>query len=157
MVIETFVAGVVTSCRFFPSLLIHQRALIPVMTICKNNGSLFEMLDELIDYAGIMDHSQHVGPADGSHGITTSPADGDMLMGPPAEFSATFPHPMRLTRVTLQAEGQATTEITVPEASPSAAVSVALPDLAPATYTLAWTAQGSDGHEMSGTTEFMVH
>lgn len=104
-----------------------------------------------------MDHSQHVGPADGSHGITTSPADGAMLMGPPAEFSATFPHPMRLTRVTLQAEGQATTEITVPEASPSAAVSVALPDLAPATYTLAWTAQGSDGHEMSGTTEFMVH
>ena len=39
----------------------------------------------------------------------------------------------------------------------AATVGVALPRLAPGTYTAAWTAEGPDGHKMSGSVSFMVH
>ncbi|MBJ7484212.1 copper resistance protein CopC, partial [Brevundimonas sp.] len=43
-------------------------------------------------------------------------------------------------------------------AAPAAAtVGVALPRLAPGNYTAAWTAEGPDGHKMSGSVSFMVH
>ena len=104
-----------------------------------------------------MDHSQHGAAAQSAQGVTTTPADGSMLMAPPAEFSVTFPHPMRLSSVTVQAQGQAAVELAVPEGDAASTVSVALPTLTPDTYTLAWTATGADGHEMSGSVEFMVH
>lgn len=104
-----------------------------------------------------MDHSQHGAAAQSAQGIPTNPADGAMLMAPPAEFSVTFPHPMRLSGVTVQARDQAAVEVAVPEAEAASTVSVALPALAPDTYTLTWTATGADGHEMSGSVEFMVH
>ena len=104
-----------------------------------------------------MDHSQHGDAAQSAQGIATTPADGAMLMAPPAEFSVTFPHPMRLSGVTVQAQDQAAVQVAVPEAEAASMVSVALPTLAPATYTLTWTATGADGHEMSGSVEFMVH
>lgn len=104
-----------------------------------------------------MDHSQHGAAAESAQGITTTPADGAMLMAPPAEFSVTFPHPMRLTAVAVQAQGQAAIEVVVPEAEATSTASVALPPLSPDTYTLTWTATGADGHEMSGSVEFMVH
>jgi methionine-rich copper-binding protein CopC len=104
-----------------------------------------------------MDHSQHAAAAQSAQGVTTTPADGAMLMTPPAEFSVTFPHPMRLSGVTVQAQGQAAVEVVVPELEVSSTASVALPPLSPDTYTLTWTAIGADGHEMSGSIEFMVH
>lgn len=104
-----------------------------------------------------MDHSRHGAAAQSAQGITTTPANGAMLMAPPAEFSVTFPHPMRLTAVSVQAQSQAAVEVALPEAEAASTVSVALPTLAPDTYTLTWTATGGDGHEMSGTVEFMVH
>ena len=39
----------------------------------------------------------------------------------------------------------------------STTASVALPTLAPQTYALTWTAQGEDGHTMTGDISFMVH
>ena len=90
-------------------------------------------------------------------GITTVPADGTMTHGSPERFSATFPHPMMLKTVTLTAEGQAPVVVNAPPAPAAATVSVALPRLAPATYTAAWTAEGADGHKMSGSVSFMVH
>ncbi|MBN8552057.1 MAG: copper resistance protein CopC [Caulobacterales bacterium] len=102
-----------------------------------------------------MDHSGHVASA--AQSLTTVPADGSMLMGPPESFSITFPHAMRLTDVTVQAHGQAAVAVAVPEASAGTGASVALPALTPATYTLTWTAQGEDGHQMTGTVGFMVH
>ena len=90
-------------------------------------------------------------------GITTVPADGAMTHGSPERFSATFPHPMILKTVTLTAEGQAPVVVAAPAAPAAATVSVALPRLAPNTYTAAWTAEGADGHKMSGSVCFMVH
>lgn len=90
-------------------------------------------------------------------GITTVPADGAMTHGSPERFSATFPHPMILKTVTLTAEGQAPVVVAAPAAPAAATVSVALPRLAPNTYTAAWTAESADGHTMSGSVSFMVH
>ncbi len=90
-------------------------------------------------------------------GITTVPADGAMTHGSPEQFSATFPHAMILKTVTLTAEGQVPIVVTAPDAPAAATVSVALPQLTPGTYAAAWTAEGPDGHKMSGSTSFMVH
>ena len=102
-------------------------------------------------------HNMQTPAAAAQSGITTVPADGAMTHGSPERFSATFPHPMILKTVTLTAEGQAPVVVTAPAASAAATVSVALPRLAPATYTAAWTAEGADGHKMSGSVSFMVH
>ena len=98
---------------------------------------------------------QHQAPA--ASGIVTTPADGAMTQGSPERFAATFPHPMILKTVTLTAEGQAPVVVTAPAAPADATVGVALPRLAPGTYTAAWTAEGPDGHKMSGSISFMVH
>lgn len=98
---------------------------------------------------------QHQAPA--ASGIVTTPADGTMTHGSPERFSATFPHPMILKTVTLTAEGQPAVVVTAPEAPAAATVGVALPRLAPGTYTAAWSAEGADGHMMSGSINFMVH
>lgn len=90
-------------------------------------------------------------------GVTTVPANGAMASGAPERFSVTFPHAMVLKTVTLTAEGQAPVVVTAPAAPAAATVSVALPRLAPGTYAAAWAAEGPDGHEMSGSTSFMVH
>ncbi|WP_282008408.1 copper resistance CopC family protein [Brevundimonas aveniformis] len=105
------------------------------------------------NHAG-MDHSQHAGHGGG---MVTVPADGAMLMGPPAEFSITFPHAMRLTSVVLRAPGLEELRVDVEGNEASATQSVALPTLAPATYAVTWTAQGADGHTMTGDLSFMVH
>ena len=57
----------------------------------------------------------------------------------------------------LTAEGQAPVVVAAPAAPAAATVSVALPRLAPNTYTAAWTAESADGHTMSGSVSFMVH
>jgi hypothetical protein len=80
-----------------------------------------------------------------------------MTHGSPERFSVTFPHAMILKTVTLTAEGQVPVEVAVPAAPAAATVGVALPRLAPGTWTAAWTAEGPDGHKMSGSISFMVH
>ena len=102
-------------------------------------------------------HAMQTPAAAPQPGITTIPADGAMTHGSPERFSATFPHPMILKTVTLTAQGQAPVVVTAPAAPPAASASVALPRLAPNTYTAAWTAEGADGHKMSGSVSFMVH
>ncbi len=105
-------------------------------------------------HAGHHPRAQAAGPRSG---ITTVPSDGAMTQGSPERFTATFPHPMLLKTVTLTTEGQAPIVVTAPAALAAPTVSVALPRLAPGTWTAAWTAEGADGHTMSGTVGFMVH
>lgn len=105
-------------------------------------------------------HDDHAGmqtQAPAASGIVTSPADGAMTSGSPERFSVTFPHAMILKTVTLTAEGQAPIEVIAPDAPAAETISVTLPTLAPGTYAAAWTAEGSDGHKMSGSISFMVH
>ena len=102
-------------------------------------------------------HTMQAPAAAPQSGVATVPADGAMTHGSPERFSATFPHPMILKTVTLTAQGQPPVIVTVPAAPAGTTVSVALPRLAPNTYTAAWTAEGADGHRMSGSVSFMVH
>ena len=103
-------------------------------------------------------HAGHAMPAQvAAPQVTTVPANGAMTHGSPERFSVTFPHAMILKSVTLTSEGQAPVEVAVPAAPAAATVGVALPRLAPGTYTAAWTAEGPDGHKMSGSVSFMVH
>lgn len=109
-------------------------------------------------------HSTHA--AHGSHaahsahavdGIITSPADGAMTDGAPDWFTATFPHAMTLKAVIVTAAGQAAVTVPVAAAAATTRVSADLPTLAPGNYVLNWTAEGADGHEMTGSVRFMVH
>ena len=102
-------------------------------------------------------HTMQAPAAAPQSGVTTVPADGAMTHGSPERFSATFPHPMILKTLTLTAQGQAPIVVDVPAAEAAPTVGVALPRLAPGTYTAAWTAEGADGHKMSGSISFMVH
>lgn len=113
-------------------------------------------------HAGHGDHSGHAGMDPSQHaghggGAVTVPANGAMLMGSPAEFSITFPHAMRLTSLVLRAPGLEELRVDLEGNAASATQSVALPTLAPATYAVTWTAEGADGHSMTGDLSFMVH
>lgn len=106
------------------------------------------------------DHSAHSGHSDAAnaaHGVVTTPADGAMTDGSPDWFTATFPHPMTLRSVTVTAEGQAAVTVPVAAAAATTRVSAELPTLAPGNHVLNWTAEGGDGHQMTGAVRFMVH
>ena len=65
-----------------------------------------------------------------------------------------------MTLKALKLTGPATETVDVQIAAgtaPQTTVSTPLPTLAPGSYSAAWTATGSDGHEMNGTVRFMVH
>ena len=105
-------------------------------------------------------HAGHTMPAQAAapqSGVTTVPANGAMTHGSPERFSVNFPHAMILKTVTLTAEGRAPVVVNAPAAPAAATVSVALPRLVAGTYRAAWTAEGADGHKMSGSVSFMVH
>lgn len=86
--------------------------------------------------AGHANHAGHAGHTTAAKSaVVTVPADGAMVHGAPETFSATFPHPMTLRSLSLGAEGQPATAVTVAQAAPAAKVSVALPRLAPGQYT----------------------
>lgn len=102
-------------------------------------------------------HGQAANADHAGHGVVTSPADGAMTDGSPDWFTATFPHAMTLKAVTVTAEGQAAVAVPVAVAAATTRVSADLPTLAPGNYVLNWTAEGADGHEMTGAVSFMVH
>lgn len=102
-------------------------------------------------------HGQAASGDHAAHGVVTSPADGDMTDGSPDWFTATFPHAMTLKAVTVTAEGQVAITVPVAAAAATTRVSADLPTLAPGNYVLNWTAEGADGHEMTGAVRFMVH
>jgi len=100
------------------------------------------------------DHAGMTGKANMS--VKTSPADGDMG-APPAHFSATFPHAMRLTSLVVTPKGGDPVAIDLKAATAGATVTAPLPKLAPGTYTIAWTATAEDKHTMTGRVRYMVH
>lgn len=102
-------------------------------------------------------HGQAASADHAAHGVVTSPADGAMTDVSPDWFTATFPHAMTLKAVTVTAEGQAPVTVSVAAAAATTRVSADLPTLSPGNYVLNWTAEGADGHEMTGAVRFMVH
>ena len=115
------------------------------------------------DHAARADHGSHAAQDQASagehdaHDVVTSPADGAMTDGSPDWFTAAFPHPMTLRSVTVAAEGQPPVQVPVAAGAAATRVSADLPTLRPGDYVLTWTAEGADGHEMTGVVRFMVH
>ena len=107
--------------------------------------------------AGHDAHGADPDPDHVAHGVVTTPADGAMTDGSPDWFTATFPHAMTLTSVTVSADGRPAITVPVAAAAATTRVSADLPTLAPGNYVLNWTAEGADGHEMTGVVRFMVH
>lgn len=103
-------------------------------------------------------HAAHTGAAGAQpSGVTTTPADGAMTEGSPEWFTATFPHPMRLTAVTVASEGREAVNVPVAAAAATTRVTARLPRLSPGNHVVNWTAEGADGHRMTGAVRFMVH
>lgn len=102
-------------------------------------------------------HAPQAGAATQPNGVTTTPADGAMTQGAPEVFTATFPHPMRLTAVTVTTQGRETVNVPVAAAAPTTRVTARLPRLAAGNHVVNWTAEGPDGHRMTGAVRFMVH
>lgn len=90
------------------------------------------------------------------HEVQTTPADGSMGAAP-ATFSATFPHPARLSSLVVTRRGGDPLAITVPEAEAATTVTVPLPRLSAGDYTFTWTATGADNHVMNGRVRYVVH
>ena len=92
-------------------------------------------------------HDAHgADPDHAAHGVVTTPANGAMTDGSPDWFTAT-----------LSADGRPAITVPVAAAAATTRVSADLPTLAPGNYVLNWTAEGADGHEMTGVVRFMVH
>ncbi|WP_066625498.1 copper resistance CopC family protein [Brevundimonas vesicularis] len=90
-------------------------------------------------------------------GVQTTPSDGWMGAVAPTSFSATFPHAMRLTTLSVKTGDEAAVDVALPAAEPAMTISVPLPTIGKGNHVLTWSAQGADGHEMNGTVRFMVH
>lgn len=102
-------------------------------------------------------HAQHGAAGAQAHGVVTSPADGAMTQGSPEWFTATFQHPMRLTAVTVSSEGSEPRNVAIAASAATTRVTARLPRLAAGNHRLSWTAEGADGHRMTGSVRFMVH
>lgn len=101
-------------------------------------------------------HAEHSATAQAA-AVQTTPADGWMGSTAPTAFSATFPHPMQLTTLSLKSGSAADVAVAVPQAAPATSVSVPLPAIAKGDYVLTWSARGPDGHIMNGVVRFMMH
>lgn len=103
-------------------------------------------------FAQAHDHDAHAAET----AVQTTPADGAMGAAP-ERFSATFPHPMRLTSLVVTPRGGDPSSVDLAGATAGATVSAALPRLTPGNYTIVWTASGTDNHTMTGRVRYMVH
>ena len=134
------------------------RSLLPLVILALAVASPALAQDPHAGHGGHAGHAPQAGAADhAAHGVVTSPADGAMTDGSPDWFTATFPHPMTLKSVTVTPAGRAALTVPVAAAAATTRVSADLPTLAPGNYVLNWTAEGGDGHEMTGAIRFMVH
>lgn len=134
------------------------RSLLPVVAVVLVAASPALAQDAHAGHGAHAGHAPQAGAANhAAHGVITSPADGAMTDGSPDWFTATFPHAMTLKSVTVTAEGQPTVTVPVAAAAATTRVSADLPTLAPGNHVLNWTAEGADGHEMTGVVRFMVH
>ena len=87
----------------------------------------------------------------------TSIAENAKLAAAPEEFTATFQNETSIAAVKLEtSSGQQIPLDYKPTPARSKTFKVALPELAPGTYTLSWRAIAKDGHAMPGAVHFSI-
>lgn len=87
--------------------------------------------------------------------IQTTPANG-ATGAAPETFRATFEHPMRLTALVITPSRGDPIAVNLPASNAATTANVAIPRLAPGSYTFAWTATGADNHTMTGRVRYKV-
>lgn len=109
------------------------------------------------DMSAMAQGSMSVAAPTGTALKASTPAAGAMLNASPTEISMTLPHAMTVQSVSLtNAAGQRIPLSATLSDAPVETVTSPVPTLPAGTYTVAWTATGTD-HTMTGTFGFMVH
>lgn len=110
--------------------------------------SFFIALFSLMGSAQIMAHTELK---------SSEPADGAKLQESPTELALNFAGNVTLLKLDLRsAEGEVVPLEFKPSAKAEKQYRVQLPKLAPAAYTLTWTALGGDGHKLEKSFSFAV-
>ena len=131
-----------------------RKLLIPLLFALPIIGAAGAAAAQTDPHAG---HAGHTAQADAPAQVRTTPADGWMGATAPTAFSLVFPHPMRMTALSLQSGDAPAVAVAVADAAPGASISLPLPALPKGDHVLTWSAQGTDGHVMSGVVRYMVH
>ncbi len=90
--------------------------------------------------------------------ISTSPLDGAVAAQPPGSIAFEFKIPVRLTKVTVQADSQSSEKLDLSDHKSFAKdLSLHLPAaLGPGNYEIEWRGMAEDGHVMKGSFTFSV-
>jgi methionine-rich copper-binding protein CopC len=91
-----------------------------------------------------------------AHLQSSTPADHSRIATPPNSLVLSFSEPARLTALWIEQEGGAKQKVTDLPSDAARQVSVALPRLAPGSYTVSFRALSADGHVVPGQTHFTL-
>jgi methionine-rich copper-binding protein CopC len=84
------------------------------------------------------------------------PADGSVITTSPANLVLNFSAAARLTALSIQKGDDPKQNLKPLPTTAAQQISVALPQLAPGTYSVSWRVMSDDGHVMSGTLHFTL-
>jgi methionine-rich copper-binding protein CopC len=92
-----------------------------------------------------------------AHLKQSTPAEGAIVSEMPAAIEMTFSESARVTAVSIQKDQEPKQTLKAPTGAAAEHISVAVPKLAPGSYTLTWrVVSDDDGHIMSGALHFKV-
>ena len=91
-----------------------------------------------------------------AHLQKASPADGSVVTMSPSRIVLNFSQPARLTAASIQKGDEPRQSLKPLPAAAARQISVPLPQLTPASYSVTWRVVSEDGHVMSGTLRFTL-
>jgi methionine-rich copper-binding protein CopC len=91
-----------------------------------------------------------------AHLEKSTPADGSVITTSPSNLVLNFSAAARLTALSIQKGDEPPQNLKPLPTTAAQQISVALPQLAPGTYSVSWRVMSDDGHVMSGTLHFTL-
>jgi methionine-rich copper-binding protein CopC len=91
-----------------------------------------------------------------AHLEKSTPADGSVITTSPSNLALNFSAAARLTALSIQKGGEPPQNLKPLPTTAAQQISVALPQLAPGTYSVSWRVMSDDGHVTSGTLHFTL-
>jgi methionine-rich copper-binding protein CopC len=91
-----------------------------------------------------------------AHLEKSTPADGSVITTSPSNLVLNFSAAARLTALSIQKGDEPAQNLKPLPTTAAQQISVALPQLAPGTYSVSWRAMSDDGHVTSGTLHFTL-
>jgi methionine-rich copper-binding protein CopC len=91
-----------------------------------------------------------------AHLQKSRPADGSVITTSPSNLVLNFSESARVTALSIQKGDEPRQNLKPLPTTAAQQISVALPQLAPGTYSVSWRVMSDDGHVMSGTLHFTL-